>query len=287
MKNRTLFLRINTQEVFFDYMHDIDKCDYYVFKPGSLIFKVLNKVNLNRIMFSSWKKTVKNYDLFILGENSYSSQISSYIKKKNRNSKIIMFFLNVINDSYKVIFNDKNIDEFWTFDKNDAKKYNIHYNPQFYSNEIVLNDKKIKNDILYIGRDKGRKRELINIKNDCEKKGIITNFYIIQSEKNYLPYDECLNMIAESKCILDYNQSTQIGLSLRPLEALFFEKKLITNNTDIVNYDFYNPDNIFIIGQDDDNNLKNFLDKPYKKVDKKIVNYYDYKSWIKRFEEEK
>ena len=110
--------------------------------------------------------------------------------------------------------------------------------------------------------------------------------FIIESEKDYINYNKYLNLVSKSKCILDFNINEQIGLSLRPLEALFFEKKLITNNSDIVNYSFYDKNNIFVIGIDEYKDIKDFLNKPYNKIDKKIINYYDYKEWIKRFEEE-
>lgn len=54
---------------------------------------------------------------------------------------------------------------------------------------------------------------------------------------------------------------------------------------DIANYDFYRKENVFIIGKDDYKDLPKFLNTPYKKIPKKIVDYYDYHNWIKRFYE--
>ena len=76
-------------------------------------------------------------------------------------------------------------------------------------------------------------------------------------------------MLSQSNCILDYNQEGQVGLTLRPMEALFLEKKLITNNKDIKNYDFYNPSNIFILGENNIEDIKEFINKPYEKVEQK------------------
>ena len=67
------------------------------------------------------------------------------------------------------------------------------------------------------------------------------------------------------------------------MEALFLERKLITNNTDIKNYDFYNHDNIFILGEDNINEIKEFINKPYKKIDQDIIDYYDFDQWLNRF----
>lgn len=77
------------------------------------------------------------------------------------------------------------------------------------------------------------------------------------------------------------------GLTLRVLESLFFEKKLITNNINIINCEFYNKNNIFIINKDNLDDLNDFLKSEYKKIDKKIINYFDYESWLNRFFETK
>ena len=284
MKKKYVFLRVDTNAMFFRYMNKIDRYDYYFISNKKVIFKIISKIGLLNIIFGKWKHCVKKYDVFILGENNYTNKISSYIKKKNPSAKIIMFYMNTLNNYYMKILNDENIDEFWTFDKADSKKFNLMYNTQFYSNEIRLKDSKILFDILYLGRNKGRKQRLSDIKKVFDANNLKCNFNIIDSEKDYVDYDEYLDLVSKTKCIFDYNIEGQIGLSLRPLEALFFKKKLITNNKDIKKYDFYNKDNIFVIGDDDYKDLKSFLDKPFHIIDEKIMNFYDYKEWINRFE---
>ena len=67
------------------------------------------------------------------------------------------------------------------------------------------------------------------------------------------------------------------------MEALFFEKKLITNNQDICNYDFFNSGNIFILGQRTLDELTDFLAAPYITVPSAIKEKYLFENWIKRF----
>lgn len=86
-----------------------------------------------------------------------------------------------------------------------------------------------------------------------------------------------------SKAIVEINQSQQNGLTVRALEALFTEKKLITNNLDIINMDFYNKNNIFIIGQDSFNLLRKFIDSDYEKIPKSIIDNYSASKWLARF----
>lgn len=280
-----IYLKINKKAVFFKNIKNINVENYYILNEKNIIFRICRKFNIiNSILFGVWKFKIKKYDLIILGENGYLPKISKYIKKKNPNCKIIMYFWNILNDEYKKILNDKNIDEFWTFDRNESQKHNMKYNPQFYSKDIFLNNSATEQGIIFLGRAKGRKNELIKLEENFNLLGIKTNFYIIENEKKYMPYDNYLKLLSQSNCVLDYNQKGQTGLTLRPMEALFLEKKLITNNKDIKNYDFYNPNNIFILGEDNIENIKEFMNKPYEKVEQKIIDYYDFEQWLSRFE---
>lgn len=285
MNNKYLYLKNDSKSSFFKYINNKNIKDYYIFNEKQIGYKILKKIKLeNSIIFGSWKRKIKDVKYVILGENGYSNNLSKYIKKKNHNCKIIMYFWNIMNETYKSILKDKNIDEFWTFDREEAKKYNFKYNPQFYTNKIKLKEKNIEQDVIFLGRAKKRKSELLKLQDKLKCNGITNKFIIIEMEKELLSYDKYLDLISKSKCILDYNEKGQIGLTLRPMEALFLEKKLITNNKDIKNYDFYNPNNIFILGEDNIENIKEFMNKPYEKVEQRIIDYYDFEQWLSRFE---
>ena len=67
------------------------------------------------------------------------------------------------------------------------------------------------------------------------------------------------------------------------MESLFLKKKLITSNKNIKNHNFYNKNNIFIIGEDKWKDLDKFINSDYEEIDQSIINYYDFDEWIKRF----
>lgn len=280
-----LYLKINKQSIFLKNIKNINIQNYYVLNERNIMYRMCRRFNMvnNSILFGMWKFQIKKYDFIILGENGYVPQISKYIKKKNPDCKVIMYFWNIINNEYRKILEDKNIDEFWTFDKSDSQKYNLNYNPQFYSKDITLKNNEIIYDITFLGRAKGRKDEITKLKECLSLQGITTNFCIIEKEKDLIEYYKYLENISKSKSILDYNQKGQVGLTLRVMESLFLRKKLITNNLNIINYDFYNPQNIFVLGIDKMSKINEFLKSPYQEVDEKIVNYYDFESWLKRF----
>lgn len=84
-----------------------------------------------------------------------------------------------------------------------------------------------------------------------------------------------------SKAILDMKLPYHEGLSFRFFEAIYYKKKIITDNVNVKNYDFYHPDNIFITDYEDFSGLKEFLEKPYYEIDEKIVNKYGVENWLR------
>ena len=79
---------------------------------------------------------------------------------------------------------------------------------------------------------------------------------------------------------MDSAQDGQNGLTIRVIEALGAKKKIITTNQDIVNYDFYCPENIYIYNGEI--NLDSiFFQNDYKTIDEKIYNKYSLSNWLK------
>ena len=176
---------------------------------------------------------------------------------------------------------DENVDDIWSFDKQDVKKYVLKYNSTFYYNpEKTSVD--LKYDVVFLGRNKDRNYDIKEIQNELVKNGLKAWIKIINNEKDYMRYDTYLSYVNSSKCILDITQNGQAGLSLRFMESLFFEKKIITNNKYILDYDFYDKNNIYILGRDR-RNLLDFINTPYNQIDIKIKSNYLFEKWIKRF----
>lgn len=96
-------------------------------------------------------------------------------------------------------------------------------------------------------------------------------------------YDEVIRRIKGCRAILDSVQEGQHGITWRPMEAMCFGKKLITNFADIVNYPFYTPENIFLLGARDISELPAFVASPPIEVDKSIRDEYIFENWLESF----
>ncbi len=287
MNRKIIILKKNNKDVFFENIYGIEK--YYWCSNKNILLRIIIKFNLPflSILFGDWKKNIKKYDCIILFDNGYNKNIAKYIRKKNPEIKIIFWYWNALKEYNNMVIEDKNIDEIWTYNRFDAETYNLKYNSQFYHRiDRKKFDDKIENDIIFMGRNKGRKEKIEEINEKLKEKQLKCNFIIIKNEKDYINYNDYITKVLKSKCIFDYSYTDYNGLSLRPLEALFYRKKLITNNKDIINYDFYRPNNIFVLGIDDMDKIKEFIDSPYEEIDEEIINYYEFNSWLQRFFEE-
>ncbi|WP_196001869.1 hypothetical protein [Clostridium sp. 1001271B_151109_B4] len=262
------------------------------------ILRILRKISFvfklpfRSIWYGEWKKTIEKYDTIILFD-FFNLDILNYLSKIHKNKRIIFWYWNPVKKSVDANLVSDELCEKWSFDMSDCIKYNMKYNTTFFFNDYKIEKEKYKYDVFFVGKDKGRLEYILELKEKFENQNITTYFHIVNDKyrirkfnKLYnkpISYKEVINKISGCKAILDILQENQEGLTLRVMESIFFEKKLITNNKDIINYDFYNKNNIFIIGIDNINNLNSFINSPYNKIDDNIVNKYDFNNWLSRF----
>lgn len=277
------------------------------FKKRNFFTKVANKIDqkfdtsFSKVYWNDWSKNLENVELVLLYSNYYSRAIVKFLNKKYPHIRVLIWYNNpVATDTPTAFFDDLNC-EIWSFDKDDCKTYSLKYNTQFIDKKRMVAstilEEKYKNDACFIGLDKGRLNTLNKIKEQLEKFGKSTLLYLVDSKfyvnddrynssaifeyKSPLKYSEVINYEYYSEIILDVVQEGQDGISLRPIESIYLEKKLISNNKEIMKQDFYNKDNYFIWGEDDPKELAKFLENPYKKQPEEIINKYTFEGWFK------
>lgn len=181
-----------------------------------------------------------------------------------------------------------------TYSHYDSSQYNIPCLDTFYFSDLKLPSENVDTDIFFLGGDKGRYDTLINLKQNLNQLGITTDFNIVKTNRNLffdndnreysspISYEENLQRIAKSNAILEILQDPTDGLSLRAMESVFFDKKLITNSKEIKEHPFFNSSNIFILGENDLKTLPLFLQMPYEPVPTNIKQHYEFGNWLNR-----
>lgn len=286
----------------------IKKNLFIIFFNELFIFsKILMKIHfkLKLPYFGIWaNKKLKSYKLennekniLILFDSRYNYFSLKEIRKAYPNIKIVFWFWNKIQKIYDIDLIKSYTDYIYTFDYEDSKKYKIRYREAFYWRKNIQTQNE-KYDICYIGNVKSFKRleELERLYKELNEKQMKSFFYVVDTtnkfksnnieiKKEYLDYSKYLEIISNSRAILEIVENNQIGFTLRTLESLFFNKKLLTNNKEIEKYDFFKKENIQIL------NSKKDIDFNFFKLDNTIVPYkikdkYYIDNWLKEIIED-
>lgn len=218
---------------------------------------------------------------------------------KQKSKKIIAYQWDGMN-RYQNIFNKiKFFDSFYCFDPNDENE-NVKFLPNFYFDNLKFN--KINNpkyDFIYIGYfTKERFYLLEKLAKYLSQKDYNFNFclksfnskdYELLENSEYITkldtvysYNNLLDLHNNSRIILDLKVDIHDGLSFRFFEAVQLNKKLITTNSSVVNYDFYHPNNIFILADGNMNELIHFIELPYIHPSNKIKKKYSFSNWFNK-----
>lgn len=192
-------------------------------------------------------------------------------------------------------------DRFFIFDKDDLKykKYNLLPLTNFYFDydKNIPKPEECNDDVFFVGtfiRKRmppiltfAKKAKELNLKlnvnilfadeNFIKKYNEIDNINYIN---NFMTYSENIVNLKKAKIIVDFLNEVHNGLSLRTFEALYYNKKLITNNKLVKEYDFYHPNNIFIWDGTNLDGLEKFIKTPYTPIKEEIKLKYGFKNWL-------
>ena len=92
---------------------------------------------------------------------------------------------------------------------------------------------------------------------------------------------QTVSLIARSRILIDVHHPKQTGLTMRMMESLGAQKKIITTNPDVKNYDFYRPENILVVDRNNPIITEDFLRQPYQPLDNNTYSRYSLQMWVK------
>lgn len=287
--------------------HIVKHIDFNVFKykyPSvwhkayNFILKAFFKTNLKHLHYG--RKIIKQ-----LKENNETQDVILTIKGDFIDPESIVEFKKYTKKSIG-FFNDNTyrcpkikrvlpyFDEVFSFEKDDCSQFNLKFAPNWIYNQNVSTEDKttFEYDVFNISSIDKRLPILQRIAEELKSKKINFKFIIYDKKhketndtityiNKHMPLSEVNDYINRSKVLLDINRIGQIGLTFRVFESLGLEKKLITTNSDIKNYDFYNPNNILIIDEKNPVIPVDFFKNEYEKIPDSIFNKYTLDGWIK------
>ncbi|WP_316634130.1 hypothetical protein [uncultured Flavobacterium sp.] len=186
-------------------------------------------------------------------------------------------------------------DETFSFDSVDVKEHNFTFISNF-----IYNDKKelpaanVNDNIFIIVSIDERFPFLNNLANYLSDQNIKFKFIAIGKKipkninKNIIYQRKKLfakdiqEDLENSKIFLDLIRHGHNGLSFRIFEALAMQRKIITTNQTIKDYDFYNPNNILILDENEPININpDFFTTVYEPLSDELYYKYTIENWVK------
>lgn len=287
-------------------MNETSRVDVYpVLRDVGIIGKCLRRINFKLFPFyvdywfsKKWINSIEKNDTVVCMAHYWSPAILKRISKKYNCNCINYFWDKVVVSGYPI--ERGKVFENWTFDLEDSRTYKMRYNPQFYVENLVEKNQIVEYDVCYVGADRnGTLVDRVAMANEYYSKMRELNlklfFYLLTKSAKAnaeiaanvpMNVKDVLDIMMKSKAVLEIIDSDKVEwLTLRPFQALTNNRKLITNNRKIVYYDFYNSNNIFVIGKDNWGDLPEFLNTPFEKME--CLEKYSIENWKMRFLENK
>lgn len=94
-------------------------------------------------------------------------------------------------------------------------------------------------------------------------------------------YNENLVNVMQSGILIDVHNPIHSGLSFRIFEGLKYNKKVITTNEAVKDYDFYCEQNILIWKNQNITEISDFIKTPYIPISENIKRKYSFENWIR------
>ncbi len=234
-----------------------------------------------------------------------TKKVISLLRKNYSNAKLYLHLWDSIKNVKGI---KKKIDLFdyvTSFDRKDClNDTRLVFRPLFYTDDFVGEQNSQKYDLCFCGTiHSDRYFVLKSLFNQAKKAGLKTYLFpYLQSKFIYYYYklfakgfkkakkqdfsfdkktiSEVSAIEKETNIILDIQHPKQTGLSMRTIEMIGAKKKIITTNYDVINYDFYDPNNILIIDRRNPKLDLDFLKTSYLDIPFNIYQKYSLEQWI-------
>lgn len=261
----------------------------------------LRKKHMEESLFRKLDYPEKHFDIcLVVRPDLYSTEVAKRLKAVSR--KLIAYQW----DGFSRFRIDEGMieqfDRFAVFDRTDysencSKHPNLFHAQNFYFDFPEQNTPKDL-DLIYVGTFDEDRLQILKYLDSVLENGVlkyslklfINNFSKpvdrkegnIQIDNKIMPYQEMLSKSSRAKAVLDLKYPEHSGLSFRFYEALFFSQKIITNNPEAYNSDFYSAANILIFEDKKElteDLVSSFINAPYERLKPTTSEKYSFSHW--------
>lgn len=243
--------------------------------------------------------------VIIIRAEAFTPSSIKFLKSKVKNAFFILYLWDSIKntDASSIL---PFFDRVLSFDKYDAEKFNLMHRPLFFINfyRDIAKIPPADIDVLFVAKlHSDRFRFAKSYESALLAHGFSAFFFFYLQSKilfykmkiensdlkqaklsdisfKPLPATKVADLMQRSRVSLDAQHPSQTGLTMRTLEVLGAKRKLITTNKEIVNYDFFNPDNIMVVDRNEVKIDPDFIHSPFTDLPESIYEKYSIQGWL-------
>lgn len=284
---------------------------------NTVISKALLRLNRNLVTKQvtnyyeeiSSKIQNKKYDyIFICQAEATPKSFLNNVKNWNPNARMVLMLWDSVANKVNTLEKLEFFDEVFSFDRKDCDQFGLTFRPLFFDKEyeeIAEENQELVYDLFFVGTVHSDRYQILkNVRKQFEQNHLNVYYFMYiptqlmyyqrkffskdlegsnVSEFSYigLPSEQLTDKLKQSKAVVDIQHPKQTGLTMRTIEMLGANKKLITTNNEIKKYDFYHPNNICVVDRDHVIVPQEFMTAPYVLVDEKVKERYSIDYFIK------
>jgi hypothetical protein len=222
-------------------------------------------------------------------------------------AKFVLYLWDSLTNRSHVRNNLSVFDRVLSFDNLDAKNYNLLLRPLFYGRGFSKTASSVKQslyDISFVGTAHSDRFSVVDRVKAHLVPGVVAFWYLYLQAPWVMHYYRLTNsgmkharmedfefkalskamvqaIFFESSCILDIEHPSQVGLTMRTFETLGAQKKMVTTNANVRDYDFFNAKNICVIDRLSPKIPANFLNSSYEPIEDSTYLKYSIEGWMK------
>ncbi|MDO5655197.1 MAG: hypothetical protein Q4G27_03560 [Flavobacteriaceae bacterium] len=208
-------------------------------------------------------------------------------------TRMIAWFYDAAANYPRIPYMVSAFDQAYTFEPSDAEKFNMEFLPNFNPYNEVQDRKTAEKYLFHVSSErKGRKNMLINLAKQLEKADVLYDIYLISHaneenswihiQKEGITLNQVHAKLKKASYQIDIQRERQLGVSFRIFEAMGMQQKIITTNTAIAAYDFFDSNNILILNPNQIEIPESFFELKYRPIAKEIYNKYTIENWVKK-----
>jgi hypothetical protein len=251
----------------------------------------------------------KTYDMvLVVNGQTLTPDFLSDLRIRNPAATIRLYLWDSLSNRKSILGCLPMYDKVMTFDPEDAARFGIQHRPLFFTPEFEQESpegtpQSFDYDISFIGTAHTDRWWMVTQVDRILPQGV-RRFWFLYLQARWVFYirrlfDQRLRgarveqfsfaplsrsrvseLFRASRIILDIEHPSQRGLTIRTIEAIGAQKKLITTNQDTKNYEFFDERNVVILRRGSIPTVsEEFLAAPYFAIPADTYEYYSIRGW--------